>query len=190
MSPVNLRQIEETVEQEVGLDTAPRLKPRVGVNLWTGNLVGSMAIMAVGAYLAISSFGFGFGTPAKPGAGVFPAAIGSVLALLGLIWFIQLFTGHVRREGESTTPDARGAVRIGISIAVIVGFALFVGPLGYQLTMLLAMLVVFFFVARTRWWLNLILSFVFSFGTFLLFDFGLGVRLPVSQIPLLQNLGL
>jgi len=190
MSTENLRQIEEDVEQQVGLDTAPKLKPGLGVNLWTGNLIGSVAIMALGSYMVISSFGFGFGTLAKPGAGVFPAAIGSVLALLGLIWFIQLFTGHVRREGGSTTPDAQGAVRIAISLAVIVGFALFVGLLGYQLTMLLAMLVLFFFVARTRWWLNLIMALVFSFGTFLLFDFGLGVRLPVSQIPILQNLGL
>jgi hypothetical protein len=190
VSTESLKTIEQTAEHEVGLDTAPRLKPRVGVNLWTGNLVGSLVIIGLGAYMVVSSFGFGFGTLAKPGAGIFPAAIGGVLLVLGLIWVMQVILGLVRREGDSSTPDARGAVRIGISVAVILGFSLLLGTLGYQLTMLAAMLILLFFVARTKWWLNLILAFVFAAGTFLLFDFVLGVHLPVSQIPLLKDLGL
>jgi len=184
-------QAEEAAEQALGVEADTPLKPGFGANLWTGNLIGAVLILALGAYMIVSAFVFGFGTPSKPGAGLFPALIGGVLLLLGAIWLGQIVTGRARRESdEPFALDRGGATKIGITIAVIVGFALVLDLLGYQLTMLIAIAVLLKFIARSRWWVIAIIAVVFSLGTFTLFDFALGVPMPTSSIPFLDQLGL
>lgn len=181
---------ELVAEQSLGLEPKDRLRPTLGKNLWTGNLIGACATVLLGLYVIVSGFGFGFGTPSKPGAGVFPVAIGAVLGLLGAIWLIQCLVGRVSREEAPADSDRPGRIKIILTIAVIVAFGLLVDLLGYQLTMLLIMATLLTFIARTRWWLTVILSAVMAFGTFALFDLALGVLLPVSGIPFLAQLGL
>ncbi|MFJ4029552.1 tripartite tricarboxylate transporter TctB family protein [Paenarthrobacter sp. NPDC089989] len=185
-----LGEAEAAAEHSLGLEPTQRLRRVVGRNLWTGNLIGACAAAALGIYVIISSSGFGYGTTSKPGAGVFPLAIGFVLVLLSLVWLVQCLAGRVSREEEPSDADRPGRLKVVLTVAVIIGFALLVNVLGYQLTMLLAMATILTFVARTKWWLTLVLSAGMAFGTFTLFDLGLGVLLPVSGIPFLEQLGL
>jgi putative tricarboxylic transport membrane protein len=187
---VNLGKAEDAAERALGFEPGTRLRSTSGDGLWLGNVIGSSAAVLIGIYVVISGFGFGFGTAAKPGAGVFPVAIGFILAALGALWLVQCLIGRVQREESPADADRSGRLRIVLSIAVIVGFALFVNVLGYQITMLLVMGTLLTFIAKRKWWLTLILSAVMAFGTFALFDYGLGVVLPVSSIPFLEQLGL
>lgn len=190
ISPHTLGEAEVVAEHALGLEPVQRLTPSMGKNLWTGNLIGACGVALLGLYVIISALGFGFGTPSKPGAGVFPLAIGLVLVILGAIWLIQCLTGRVSREDDPADSDRAGHIKIILTAAVIVGFALLVNILGYQLTMLFVMATLLTFIAKTKWWLTLILSAAMAFGTFALFDLGLGVLLPVSGIPFLEQLGL
>ena len=181
---------EEVAEHQVGLEPTEPLARQVGVNLWTGNLVGAVLTLGLGTYMIVSAFGFGFGAPSKPGAGLFPALIGGVLVLLGAIWLSQTLLGHVRREDEPSRLDRGGVIKITVTIAVVLSFALLVDLLGYQLTMLAAVAALLTFVAKAKWWVTIIIAVVFSFGTFTLFDYALGVPMPVSELPFLQQIGL
>jgi putative tricarboxylic transport membrane protein len=185
-----LGEAELAAEQAIGVEPAAPLDRAVGRNLWTGNLVGSSAGVLLGLYVIVSGIGFGFGTPSKPGAGVFPVAIGIVLMVLSAVWLVQCLLGRVRREDEPADSDRAGQTKIVLSIAVIVAFGLLVNILGYQLSMLLIMATLLTLIARTRWWMTIVLAASMAFGTFALFDYGLGVLLPVSSIPFLQYLGL
>lgn len=154
------------------------------------NVVGAILTIALGTWMLLSSIDFGFGTAAKLGAGVFPALIGGLMVLLGAIWVVQSLLGRFRTEQAEPGPDRRGIISIVVTIGVIIGCALLVEVLGYQLTILLAIGTLLKVVARCRWWVTLIIAAVFAFGTFALFAYGLGVALPVSQLPLLQQMGL
>ncbi|TDL39686.1 tripartite tricarboxylate transporter TctB family protein [Arthrobacter nitrophenolicus] len=208
--------VEDSLAVELGEPVRRHLPRKFGLNAWTANLAAAANTVIIGVVVFLSASGFGYGTPAKPGAGVFPAAIAAMFVILGAVWLLQCITGVVAASVEDenqtdeidelcgdlkvseTTPGAlrrlgwasSPAFRIIVTILVMVAFGMLVDILGYQLTMLLAMALLLHLVAGSRWFITLLLSAAMAFGTFAIFSFGLGVPLPVAGIGFLQELGL
>ncbi|GAA0998255.1 hypothetical protein GCM10009555_097220 [Acrocarpospora macrocephala] len=155
-----------------------------------GNLVGALVAFVMGAYVAITSIGYGFGSAARPGAGVFPFAIGSLMAGLALAWTVMTVMGRTPSSEAPSRPERQGVFRIVMTMVAAAGFVTLVDVLGYQLTMSAVIALLLATVARVRWWLVVTITLVMGIGSYALFVNGLGVSLPAAGIPALRYLGL
>ncbi len=109
----------------------------------------------------------------QPGPGYFPLLLAILLIVLGILLILR--GGSSRPFRSISWSEAPHAVAIvGCSIFA----TLFMERIGYRISMLVIMGFLFGFMERLRLWQTLLLSMVFSFGTFYLFDTLLRVPLP------------
>jgi putative tricarboxylic transport membrane protein len=147
-------------------------------------LVGIGAFTAVGIYVLISSVGLGLWTSLGPGPGLFPFAMGVVLAAMAVVWLIQ----ELRKPSETTEGvDRRLVIEVVVSLVVV---AAVMDLLGFQLSMFLFLMYHLKLRGRRTWVSSLIIAVAGSFGAFYAFNYGLNVSLPVSAFPLLNTIGL
>ncbi|MDR6506717.1 tripartite tricarboxylate transporter TctB family protein [Arthrobacter oryzae] len=159
-------------------------KPQSAARVAPSVLVGIGAFAAVGVYVLVSSIHLGLWTSLGPGPGLFPFAMGAVLAAMAIIWLIQ----ELRRPSETAEGVDRGLV-----IAVVLSLAILAAVmdlLGFQLSMFLFLMYHLKLRGRRTWVSSLIIAVAGSFGAFYAFNYGLNVSLPVSAIPLLNTIGL
>jgi putative tricarboxylic transport membrane protein len=75
-------------------------------------------------------------------------------------------------------------------IAALVLTALLLDLLGFQTTMFLFFMFMLLFIGRQSIWMSLVVSVLSSVGVYHVFVKFLDVRLPLSSLPLLNQLGL
>ncbi|TNB76643.1 tripartite tricarboxylate transporter TctB family protein [Arthrobacter sp. BB-1] len=147
-------------------------------------LVGIGAFAAVGAYVLVTSIDLGLWTSLGPGPGLFPFAMGAVLAAMAVVWLLQ----ELRRPSEATEGVDRGLV-IAVVLSLVI-LAAVMDLLGFQLSMFLFLLYHLKLRGRRTWVSSLIIAVAGSFGAFYAFNYGLNVALPVSALPFLNAIGL
>lgn len=160
--------------------TKPGSKVRVAPTV----LAGIGAFAAVGVYVLISSVGLGLWTSLGPGPGLFPFAMGAVLAAMSVLWLVQ----ELRRPSE--TPEG---VDRGLVIAVVLSLAILAAVMdliGFQLSMFLFLMYHLKVRGRRSWISSLITALAGSVGAYYAFYYGLNVSLPVSAFPVLNTIGL
>jgi putative tricarboxylic transport membrane protein len=150
----------------------------------------SLAFIAVGLYVASEARGMVLYTEIGPGGGFFPFWVGLILAGLSSIWFVQVSLQRKDGLGESFLPNATGAVRIVAIVASMFLFAFFTDTLGFSITMLIFLSFLLFVLGRQKPLTTALISVLGSFGIYYVFTTWLDVRLPVSSIEVLRNLGL
>ena len=147
-------------------------------------LAGIGAFAAVGVYVLASSISLGLWTSLGPGPGLFPFAMGAVLAAMALLWLLQ----------ELRNPSgARAGIDRGLVVAVVASLVILAAVmdlLGFQLTMFAFLLYHLKLRGRRTWVSSLIIAVAGSFGAFYAFNYGLNVALPVSALPFLNTIGL
>ena len=156
--------------------TAARVAPSV--------LAGIGAFAAVGVYVLTSSVGLGLWTSLGPGPGLFPFAMGAVLAAMSAVWLLQ----ELRRPSETAEGVDRALV-----IAVVASLTILAAVmdlLGFQLSMFLFLMYHLKLRGRRAWPSSLVTALAGSVGAFYAFNYGLNVALPVSAFPLLNTIGL
>ncbi|MGP0222379.1 MULTISPECIES: tripartite tricarboxylate transporter TctB family protein [unclassified Paenarthrobacter] len=147
-------------------------------------LAGIGAFVAAGVYVLVSSLELGLWTSLGPGPGLFPFAMGALMAAMSLIWLVQ----ELRRPSETPKGADRGTV-----IAVVVSLAVLAAVLdliGFQLGMFLFLLYHLKVRGRRGWASTLIIALAGSVGAFYAFNYGLNVALPAAGIPFLNSIGL
>lgn len=147
-------------------------------------LAGIGAFTAVGVYVLVSSIGLGLWTSLGPGPGLFPFAMGILLAAMSIVWLFQ------ELRSPSETP---GGVDRGLVIVVVVSLAVLAALLdliGFQLGMFLFLLFHLKVRGRRGWVSSLIIALAGSVGAFYAFNYGLNVALPTAGIPYLNSIGL
>ena len=162
------------------LTTKSRSAARVAPSV----LAGIGAFTTVGIYVLVSSVGLGLWTSLGPGPGLFPFAMGAVLAAMALVWLVQ----ELRRPSETAEGVDRGLV-IAVVVSLVI-LAAVMDLLGFQLSMFLFLLYHLKLRGRRTWVSSLIIAVAGSFGAFYAFNYGLNVALPVSAFPLLNTIGL
>jgi putative tricarboxylic transport membrane protein len=160
------------------------MKPENAARVAPTVLVGIGAFTAVGIYVLVSSLGLGLWTSLGPGPGLFPFAMGAVLAAMALVWLVQ----ELRRPSETAEGVDRGLV-IAVVVSLVI-LAAVLDLLGFQLSMFLFLLYHLKLRGRRTWVSSLIIAVAGSFGAFYAFNYGLNVTLPVSAFPLLNTIGL
>lgn len=98
-------------------------------------------LAAAGLYLA-QAIALPSGSPARPGAGFYPVAVGAFACLVALVATVRAFLGRGFAGGaaEPTDPVARG--RVIASVAALVAFCLILPWAGYPLSAFLFVTVV------------------------------------------------
>ncbi|MEA3552131.1 tripartite tricarboxylate transporter TctB family protein [Pseudarthrobacter sp. C1] len=147
-------------------------------------LVGIGAFAAVGVYVLVSSLGLGLWTSLGPGPGLFPFAMGAVLAAMAVLWLLQ----ELRSPSETAEGVDRGLVAaVVLSLAIL---AAVMDLIGFQLSMFFFLLYHLKLRGRRGWVSSLVTALAGSVGAFYAFNYGLNVALPVSAFPLLNTIGL
>ena len=159
-------------------------KPESAARVAPSVLVGIGAFAAVGVYVLVNSVDLGLWTSLGPGPGLFPFAMGAVLAAMAVVWLIQ----ELRRPSETAEGVDRGLV-----IAVVLSLTILAAVmdlLGFQLSMFLFLMYHLKLRGGRSWVSSLITALAGSVGAFYAFNYGLNVSLPVSAFPLLNTIGL
>ena len=147
-------------------------------------LAGITAFAALGAYVLVSSVGLGLWTSLGPGPGLFPFAMGALLASMAVLWLLQ--------ELKKPSAAGEGADR-GLVTAVVVSLlvlAAVMDLLGFQLSMFLFLMYHLKIRGKRSWLSSLLTALAGSVGAFYAFNYGLNVALPVSSITVLNLIGL
>lgn len=117
------------------------------------------------------------------GPGAFPAALGTILAVLAIA--LAVATRRRAPSTRTTRDESFGYTRrsLVIDFGLLLLYVLTLPFLGYVIGTLAYILAMLTVVRSGRWWTRVILAAVFVVGTYLLFDRLLQVTLPVSVIP-------
>jgi hypothetical protein len=120
---------------------------------------------------------------------MFPAIIGVVLLGLGAAWFVGTVLNRYKVDAEVEPPPDRSAlIRSVLSFVVVCAAAFLILPLGYPLTMALA-ITSLTLLGGGRWRAAVITGLLFGTTTFLLVTTLLGIQLPTGILrPLLVGL--
>lgn len=111
----------------------------------TERLLALVVVAASGAYL-LSALALPSGTPARPGAGFFPLAIGAFGVVMALGWTMTAFRRVPAAAGTERVP-AEHRRRVVATAGVLVGFCLLLPWVGYPVA-------AFVFVALLLRWLG------------------------------------
>lgn len=147
-----------------------------------GQLAVAAGLFAIGALIFGGSFwlptGGGY---AQVGPGVTPRIVGFLILVLGAFLFREALTGGFRgvdEEAEIHLPMHWGA--FAWVSGGIIAYGLLVEPLGF----ILASIVLYVMVARSfnsrRWVLNVVVGAVLAVFIFVVFNYGLGLNLPLG----------
>ncbi|WP_353713239.1 tripartite tricarboxylate transporter TctB family protein [Arthrobacter sp. K5] len=147
-------------------------------------LAGIAAFGALGAYVLVSSVGLGLWTSLGPGPGLFPFAMGAVLASMSVLWLLQ----ELRRP-SAAGEKADGGLVLAVVVSLVLLAAL-LDLLGFQLSMFLFLMYHLKIRGKRGWLSALLTALAGSVGAFYAFNYGLNVALPVSSIPVLNLIGL
>ena len=129
-------------------------------------------------------------TKLGPGAGFFPLWLGVAMGGLSLVWLVQVSRRTGKPPSPASFPERAGSVRILAIIASLVGAALVMNFLGFQVAMFLLLVFLLLVLGRQSVWLTVIIALAGSVGVYRVFVTTLDVQLPASSLAFLARLGL
>ena len=141
--------------------------------------ISSLVWLLVGVGFIWGGLKMGIGPLNAPDPGFFPTVIGGILSLLSLA---LLITSSLRRnrlgEGASFWKEKKSWVKVFRSFFSLGVFLVALNYLGYIITTFLFILFLLKFVGKRGWGISLIIAFLVSFVSYVVFKMGLGVLLP------------
>lgn len=135
------------------------------------DVVGGLAVTALGIFAAIYAQKYEFGDLNRMGPGYFPVALGVVLALLGLLIAVPAFM----RKGDPIVVKWK---TFALVLGSIVAFALTLKVLGLILATALSVMISSLADNETRWKGRILLAVGVAAITYLVFGYALGMVLP------------
>jgi putative tricarboxylic transport membrane protein len=152
--------------------------------------IASLVFLAFSIYLVVKSRDMEYFATLGPGAGFFPFWLGSLLAVLSLIWLVQSSLGPKEPMEADFIPTRQGVIRVISVVAALALFSWLVETFGFQLTMLVFLATLLVTLGRQKLIVTAAVAIGGSFGIYYIFTKWLDVSLPASSIDFLRNLGL
>ena len=141
--------------------------------------VGSLVWLAFGLLSIYGSFGLGLGTLREPGSGFLALLAGGFISLMALVVFLQsLLSGRGLMMKVSSLWEGvnwHRPLTIGL---ILVAYILALERIGFLITSLLTLLVMFKVVEKLPWWKAILISVTISAAAFTLFNHVLKATLP------------
>ena len=141
-------------------------------DLLAHQIVGGLALTALGVFAAIHGQQYEFGELNRMGPGYFPVALGVIVAILGLFIAVPAFF----RRGQPIHVEWK---TFGLVVASLVAFALTLKVLGLMLATMLAVIISSLAYKETRWKGRILIAVGVAAITYLVFILGLSMVLPV-----------
>lgn len=181
------------------------------------DLVVAASSLAGGLALLVTGVGYGLIQAPGVGAGFMPMIAGALMTGTTLTWLVGIWRARGEEEARRTAdahpltdsaiellivdgideedddvelPDRRGWLRIAVIVGGMVAAAMLLPLLGYTLSVALLLFAVLKFVSERRWWLAALIAIGAALASRLVFQVWLGTRLPSSNIPGLELLGI
>ena len=145
----------------------------------SGNLWSGLALAALGIYIMVQALQWEYATAEGPGPGFFPLWYGiAMLALSAVLVVSELARRSARGSAIAWKPLARA---LSTWLALAVSVALF-KPLGFLVSFALLTYFVVAFMYRRPHKVAVLVALASAAGFFLVFQFALGVALPVGAL--------
>jgi putative tricarboxylic transport membrane protein len=150
---------------------------------------GCLIILAFSVWFGVQGLQMNYYTSLGPGPGFFPFWLALFVAVLCIIWFVQLWLKPLEGKAMDVMPDRAGSLRVAALIVSTAVFGLLVEQLGFSLLMFFFLLFLLYAMGRQTVFVTLTVSILGSFGVYYVFTHYLNVHLPQSPIPFLRMLG-
>lgn len=144
------------------------------------DLKASLAFLAVAIGACVGADRLGFGSVLAPEPGFFPWLGGLTLGGLSLVLFVQAWRGR-----DTAPPATAGSARPAILLAALALYVPLLEPVGYPIVTTALCIVALRILDARRWPVVVGVSIVIALGSFLLFQRGLGVELPLGVLAFL-----
>lgn len=131
-------------------------------------------MLVLGIVIAVTSWGYGFGSFARPGPGLYPFFIGIAIAVFALFILIA----ELRSDTSKPVLDKDGAVTLVLMTATFGLWIVAMPLLGYVIVTLLAAFAICKIMQLEGWWKPLAVSGGTALFIYLLFDYWLYIDLP------------
>lgn len=142
-----------------------------------GDIIGGGALIGVGGFIALHAVTtLSLGTVSRMGPGMFPAALGVILAVLGAVILVPALF----RQGEVLKVDLRSLVSVA---GAMLAFVLLVEPFGLIPAILVLTLIATRADDKLGWLGSGILAVALALGAVLIFHVGLDLHLPILNWP-------
>jgi putative tricarboxylic transport membrane protein len=141
------------------------------------DVVSGLTLLCVALAAWVGAWALPIGTLHQPGAGFFPKQLALLMAVLAILLLIRGFRTDAPPV-QRLWSDRAGLARVGLLLAVLVGYVLVVEIAGYLLTTAALFLVVLRWIGRQGWGVTLTVSLLASTGSYLVFARWLMVSLP------------
>jgi len=143
------------------------------------DLIAAAGLAGLAAYILFESRKLAFGSFRVPQTGFFPRALGILLVLLALGELVRALKSSVpARTSEKIAGE--GWIRIGATLATMLGFAVVLERLGFLLATFLLMVLLLRAIEAPRWPKVFFVALVTSLLSYGLFAWLLGVPLPAG----------
>jgi putative tricarboxylic transport membrane protein len=143
------------------------------------DLAAAAILLALAAYIIVAAGAMPFGTARVPQTAFFPKCLAVLLAVLAVIVLVRTFIG----AHDTVAVDeiaVRGWLRIGATLAVLIGFALVLEPLGFLASTFLLMFLLLRAIEPQPWRNVIAIAVATSLISYGLFSWLLGVPLPAG----------
>ena len=137
-------------------------------------------LLALAGYIFFAAGALPFGTARVPQTAFFPKCLAVLLAVLSLVAFLQSSIG--RREPPVEEIPARGWLRICLTLAVLIGFALILETLGFLASTFVLMFLLLRAIEPQPWPTVIAVAVATSLISYGLFSWLLGVPLPAGVL--------
>ena len=138
----------------------------------------SLVWLAIGIGITLGSLKYGFGSLHEPGAGFITFFAGAILSLLSIGLLISSFRDRELRRGLGMLWEGLEVGKVFYVLGLLVVYTFVLKPLGFLVSTFLLLSLLFRVKATYRLLKVVILSFLITAGSYLLFEVWLKVQLP------------
>jgi hypothetical protein len=138
----------------------------------------SLFWLVVGIGIAISSLKYGFGTFHEPGPGFITFFAGAILTFLSLALFFSSFRDRVDRGGLRNLWAGLEFGKVLYVILLLVAYTLMLKSIGFLISTFVLLFLLFRVKGSYRLRTILLMSFLVTTGSYLIFEIWLKAQLP------------
>jgi putative tricarboxylic transport membrane protein len=145
------------------------------------NLVAAAGLLGLAGFILFESRKLNFGNFRVPHTGFFPKILVGLLLLLSLACLAQTLRDKAIEQRAEKIPT-EGWLRIGATLATLIGFALVLEWLGFLLSTFFLMVLLLRAIEAPKWSKVIVVALVTALISYGLFAWLLGVPLPAGVL--------
>ena len=163
--PDILAELQAEVAQELADERPPAGGPAY-------QIVAALVVLVIGIGGAYLAYGYGLGSPRRPGPGLWPFAVSVLIALLAIMLLV------VGRHLDDAEKFTRASLLVLAGGATFVGLGLMLPTLGFEIPAILLGIVWLRFLGGESWRSTIVISVATTAAFYLLFLYALKIPLP------------